>query len=133
MDWDFTFFTSSRDDPDQLYGLRHNLYFPFRQKYYLVILGDLVLRFAWLSKFTGYEFPSQEGGIFLLNFLEVFRRWVWIFFRVEAEWGACHNISYFPSRELANSFGIDRNNRTAGYDDSVLLGEIKAPSRTRIE
>ena len=87
MDWDFTLLTSSRSDPDQLYGLRRNLYFPSYKLYYLVILGDLVLRFTWLTKFTSLAFPNQEGGIFILSFLEVFRRWVWIFFRVEAEWG----------------------------------------------
>jgi len=27
-----------------------------------------------------------EGGIFTMEVLEVFRRWVWIFFRVETEW-----------------------------------------------
>jgi hypothetical protein len=27
-----------------------------------------------------------EGGIFFMETLEVIRRWIWIFFRFEAEW-----------------------------------------------
>ena len=32
------------------------------------------------------HFNDIEGGIFLLEILEVGRRWMWVFFRVEAEW-----------------------------------------------
>ena len=28
---------------------------------------------------------DMEGGLFMLELLEVFRRWVWVFFRVEKE------------------------------------------------
>jgi uncharacterized protein with von Willebrand factor type A (vWA) domain len=31
-------------------------------------------------------FNDWEGGVFTIQVLEVFRRWVWIFFRVETEW-----------------------------------------------
>lgn len=41
--------------------------------------------------------------------------------------------SYISTDNCANYAITDRHNRTAGYDDSVLLGEIKAPNRTRIE
>jgi len=33
------------------------------------------------------HFNDLEGGIFVMEFLEVLRRWMWIFFRVETEWG----------------------------------------------
>ena len=32
------------------------------------------------------HFNDFEGGIFVLELMEVFRRWMWVFFRVETEW-----------------------------------------------
>ena len=32
------------------------------------------------------HFNDLEGGIWVMELLEVFRRWVWVFFRVETEW-----------------------------------------------
>jgi hypothetical protein len=32
------------------------------------------------------HFADFESGIFLMELLEVGRRWMWIFFRVETEW-----------------------------------------------
>ena len=50
---------------------------------------DLVLRCTWSFKLSPHldHFNDLEGGIFLMEALEVFRRWMWIFFRVETEWG----------------------------------------------
>ena len=44
---------------------------------------------TWSFKLSPHldHFNDLEGGIFLMELLEVFRRWVWIFFRVETEWG----------------------------------------------
>lgn len=113
MDWDFTLLTPSRDDPGQPYGLRRHLYFPSERLYYAVISTDFILRFTWLCRFMpGVTMPSRESGIFILNFLEAMRRWIWIFFRVEAEW--------------------NRNNHGSAPDD-ILLGEFKVPSGTRNE
>ncbi|KAI8814941.1 EXS family-domain-containing protein [Cladochytrium replicatum] len=83
--------------------------------YYLAIVVDTVLRLAWVVKVTlfyelvevtllhGDNYDTRisvgggenmaEGGLaalvvvdFALKILEVFRRWAWVFFRVEREW-----------------------------------------------
>lgn len=87
-DWDLTLFSASRSDADHPFGLRRHRYFADRQ-YYFAIVIDLVLRFTWMSPFVpGARWLSEhESGIFILMFLEVARRWMWVFFRVEAECG----------------------------------------------
>jgi hypothetical protein len=92
-DWDLTLLTSARRNAYYPYGLRRHRYFSDRQ-YYLAILVDLVLRFSWLSRFIpGLVWLCEtEVGIWLLMFLEVARRWMWIFFRVETECGKWPSI-----------------------------------------
>lgn len=87
------------------FGLRSHRFFHVHEVYYAVIAVDLMLRCTWSLKLSPhlYHFGDLEGGIFLMELLEVFRRWVWIFFRVETEWV--------------------RNNRTPGQED-VLLSDF---------
>ncbi|OJJ42949.1 hypothetical protein ASPZODRAFT_75497 [Penicilliopsis zonata CBS 506.65] len=105
-DWDLTLFTPACSDPDHPYGLRRHLYFSSPRYYYGAISIDLVIRFIWLfpilSCFKWLKY--HESGIFLAMSLEVARRWMWIFFRVETEWV--------------------RNNRGPAPDD-ILLGEFR--------
>jgi hypothetical protein len=56
--------------------------------YYGVIVLDLALRCTWVMKLSSSQdhIADFESSIFITQFLEVFRRWVWVFFRVEAEW-----------------------------------------------
>lgn len=65
--------------------------------YYYVIVIDLLLRCTWSFKLSPHldHFNDLEGGIFLMELLEVFRRWVWVFFRVETEWGEFASASTF--------------------------------------
>lgn len=88
-DWDLTLFSSSRNDPDHPYGLRRHRYFSSNATYYSAIVIDLLVRFSWVWPMsTHFEWlKHHELGIFVMMFLEVARRWMWIFFRVEAEWG----------------------------------------------
>lgn len=62
--------------------------------YYCAIVIDLILRFTWLSRLSPRldKVNNVESGIFLLIFLEVARRWMWVFFRVETEWGKSFDI-----------------------------------------
>lgn len=89
-DWDLTLFSSEheRNDPEHAWGLRRTLHFKSPNLYYFVIALDLVLRCTWSLKLSPHldHFNDLEGGIFTIQLLEVFRRWVWVFFRVEAEW-----------------------------------------------
>ncbi|TVY82634.1 Protein ERD1-like protein [Lachnellula suecica] len=83
-DWDLTLFTAQRAHS----GLRQRRYFPFKEMYYVAIGADLLLRCTWSLKLSPHldHFADFESGIFLMEILEVGRRWMWIFFRVETEW-----------------------------------------------
>ncbi|TVY34885.1 Protein ERD1-like protein [Lachnellula occidentalis] len=111
-DWDLTLFSSQRrTNPSHPFGLRQRLYFPSVQIYYLVIVTDLLLRCTWSLKLSPHldHFADFESGIFLMEFLEVGRRWMWIFFRVETEW-------------VRNTGGGSGGLGAPGQDD-VLLGD----------
>ncbi|CAG8652442.1 7498_t:CDS:2 [Acaulospora morrowiae] len=56
--------------------------------YYLAIFIDFILRFTWSVKLSSHLhiIHQLEGGVFLMEVLEVTRRWLWIFFRMESEW-----------------------------------------------
>jgi len=89
-DWDLTLFSEDRERnaPDHPFGLRRRLLIHKPAVYYAVIAMDLVLRCTWTLKISARldRISDFESSIFLIQFLEVFRRWVWIFFRVETEW-----------------------------------------------
>jgi hypothetical protein len=98
-DWDLTLFSSlsafiqsspsnSNSNSNTPFGLRPRLCFPSKELYYFVIVTDLLLRCTWSLKLSPHldHFADFESGIFLMEFLEVGRRWMWIFFRVETEW-----------------------------------------------
>lgn len=57
--------------------------------YYGAIFLDLMLRCTWSFKLSPHldHFNDLEGGIFVMELLEVFRRFIWIFLRVETEFG----------------------------------------------
>ncbi|KAK5173411.1 protein-ER retention protein [Saxophila tyrrhenica] len=54
----------------------------------LIVIVDSILRFTWLGKLSArldiYEY--KEKTVFLLEMLEVMRRWMWLLFRAETEW-----------------------------------------------
>ncbi|ATY61039.1 ER retention (ERC1) [Cordyceps militaris] len=97
-DWDLTLFEPAKRHealrrapaPSAAvpWGLRERLVFRLPNLYYAVIVLDLLLRFTWSLKLSPHldRLSSWESGIFVIEFLEVFRRWVWIFFRTETEW-----------------------------------------------
>jgi hypothetical protein len=107
-DWDLTLFSKDRNSPDHPYGLRQPLLVHKPGVYYAVIVMDVMLRCTWMIKLSSTmdHFSDFESSIFLLQFLEVFRRWVWIFFRVETEW-------------------IRNSGMGMGLDDLVLLGDFQ--------
>ncbi|KAI7331917.1 EXS-domain-containing protein [Hortaea werneckii] len=84
-DWDLTLLT--KPVGDHPYGLRAKRNFS-DNAYYSMIALDLVLRFAWAFKLSPHleHFYDIEGGIFILELLEVVRRFLWVYFRVETEW-----------------------------------------------
>jgi len=89
-DWDLTLFSPSavRNNPEHPWGLRRHTHFHSKEMYYAAIFIDLMLRCTWSFKLSPHldHFNDLEGGIFVMEFLEVLRRWMWIFLRVETEW-----------------------------------------------
>jgi hypothetical protein len=87
-DWDFTFFTAGAASSTHPYGLRKSLHFRSANLYYVVICLNFLLRCTWSFKLSPHldHFNDLEGGIFMMELLEIFRRWLWIFLRVETEW-----------------------------------------------
>src|SRR5690606_26984316 len=78
---------SSSTPSDYPAGLRWRTVFePW--KYYAVVALDFALRMTWVFRLGPHltRLPDAERTVIMLQFLEVFRRWVWIFFRVETEW-----------------------------------------------
>ncbi|KAI1975929.1 protein-ER retention protein [Ophidiomyces ophidiicola] len=70
------------------FGLRRHRFFHANKLYYAAIAIDCVLRFTWLSRLTVRLnwMNDLESGVFVVMVLEVARRWMWIFLRVETEW-----------------------------------------------
>lgn len=68
-------------------GLRPTLLFHDPLVYYIAISLNLVLRLTWSLKLSSHlhSVAELESGVFLLEALELIRRWVWVFFRVEWE------------------------------------------------
>jgi hypothetical protein len=89
-DWDLTLFSGARErnSPEHPYGLRRRRFFHTQEMYYVAICVDFLLRCTWSLKLSPHldHFNDLEGGIFVMECLEVLRRWIWIFFRVETEW-----------------------------------------------
>lgn len=113
-DWDLTLLTPSSKNTSS-YPLRPRLYLPTQELYYIAILLDFLLRFTWSLKLSPHldHFADFESGIFLLEVLEVARRWMWIFLRVETEWGR--------EKEKGHANGLLGG---PGVDD-VLLGDYR--------
>ncbi len=117
-DWDLHLFTSLsnklkgiKEPGNQPWGLRPRIVFPSQELYYAAVTADLLFRFTWSLKLSPHldHFADFESGIFLMECLEVGRRWIWIFFRVETEW--VRNIS-----------GNGRGEGLLGQEE-VLLGD----------
>ena len=68
--------------------LRERLIYGRRTLYYLAIIENLILRFAWSMKLSlGLHLSAQYNLFYtLLASLEMLRRFVWNFFRVEYEY-----------------------------------------------
>lgn len=92
-DWDLTLFDGARarNSPDHPWALRRRLLIGRNGQplvYYAAIALDFVLRCTWSLKLSPHldHVADFESSLFLMQLLEVLRRWVWIFFRVETEW-----------------------------------------------
>ncbi|CED82712.1 Predicted small molecule transporter [Phaffia rhodozyma] len=75
------------DSDDHPFGLRKEMHFADPTIYYLAIIVDLVLRFTWSLKLSSHlhSISEIESGVFLMEALELARRWMWVFLRIEWE------------------------------------------------
>lgn len=77
--------------------------------YYCAIIMDLALRLCWSLKLSSHlqRHATGQAFVFLFEILEVFRRFVWNFFRVEWE---CVKEKYTPddaARESREKVDVD--------------------------
>ncbi|KAI8866173.1 EXS-domain-containing protein [Ramicandelaber brevisporus] len=67
--------------------LRPRLHFPDPMLYYTAIALDFILRIAWTLKLSWHlRIDTMTFGPFLMAFIEILRRWMWVYFRLEREW-----------------------------------------------
>lgn len=89
MDWDLSLFSSKdRSNPEHPWGLRQTRMFKPATLYYVAIVLNLLLRTTWSFRLSPHldHLQELEVGIFVMQALEVFRRWMWTFLRIEKEW-----------------------------------------------
>lgn len=81
------------------FGLRDTLLFRDSLVYYLVIFINFILRFTWSLKLSSHlhGVAELESGVFLMEALELIRRWLWVFFRVEWE-----TVKKMQERDMAH-------------------------------
>lgn len=118
---------STASTPNVTYPfLRPILLLPDPLIYYLAIALDLILRFTWSLKLSSHlhSIHENEGGIFLMEALEVVRRWMWVYLRIEWEavrkggGGFLMEKSEGESRIRAEEEGMEMARREAGgYQD----------------
>ncbi|KAJ3303057.1 protein-ER retention protein [Kappamyces sp. JEL0829] len=86
MDWHllqrFSLLKSRRKDHSLL---RTRLQFP-KLLYFGAMVLNTLLRCSWVLKCMYLATPGMEGLDVFLIMGEMFRRWVWVFFRLEREW-----------------------------------------------
>ena len=84
MDWGLL---DSKSFASENRFLREEIVYSSKGYYYFAILEDFVLRFAWAVKLALTEVTHAHGDLLtsILAPLEVFRRFVWNFFRLENE------------------------------------------------
>ncbi|CAI6342008.1 unnamed protein product [Periconia digitata] len=122
-DWDLTLFKPrQRSSAEYPWGLRRHRWFHAKEFYYAAVCLDALLRCTWSVKLSPHldHFNDLEGGIFVMEALEVVRRWVWIFFRVECEWVRTHRNSPSSSSSASLLAAIEN----AADDDDSLNGNI---------
>lgn len=69
------------------FGLRQTLLLPDPIVYHIFTILDLILRFTWSLKLSSHlhTIAEIESGVFMMEALELMRRWMWVFVRVEWE------------------------------------------------
>ncbi|KAG2119840.1 EXS family-domain-containing protein [Suillus discolor] len=106
------------------YGLRPVLLYPLLV-YPLVMFFNLVLRMTWSIKLSSHLHSQSEGSVLMLwlEVAEVFRRWMWVFLRVEWEVAknAQHKSQIMSIRTASEEVELMPSNRSDPMDDDYVL------------
>ncbi|XP_012871164.1 PREDICTED: xenotropic and polytropic retrovirus receptor 1 [Dipodomys ordii] len=133
--------------------LREEIVYPQKAYYYCAIIEDVILRFAWTIQIsiTSTTKLSNVGDIIATVFapLEVFRRFVWNFFRLEnehlnncGEFRAVRDISVAPlnaddqtllEQMMDQEDGVRnrQKNRSWKYNQSISLRRPRLASQSK--
>lgn len=98
FDWNLQLF----DLPllNKVSALRPVMYFPSRTYYYAVVCIDFCLRFIWVLRLLPQYDLDSEWAQFALGSVEIFRRWIWAIFRIEAEWAKTLDQHRLPTIQM---------------------------------
>ncbi|ODV96788.1 hypothetical protein PACTADRAFT_1372 [Pachysolen tannophilus NRRL Y-2460] len=114
VDWNFEFFHYVLSaDRRQKYLLRSILMYNVSFYYHVSIMVDFILRFIWVlrmfsnpdSKYLLLRSFDSEGGLFLLEILEILRRWIWVFIKIETEYIKMFNGDINKLRDIDEDKG----------------------------
>ncbi|KAG0203859.1 protein-ER retention protein [Mortierella sp. GBA30] len=68
------------------FGMRSFLHYEDSGFYIMAVVLDFLLRTTWMLKLvSNIQIEEYEGGVFMMECLEVLRRWIWVLFRLESE------------------------------------------------
>nr|KJB12409.1 hypothetical protein B456_002G016400 [Gossypium raimondii] len=112
-DWDFSFARMFKFNKSHLYS---HLLHGRTWVYFWVIGSNLILRCTWTYKLSAH-LRNNYLTVFTIAALEIFRRFQWIFFRVENEW---NKINSRPNMQLSMNDPSDDEvkllSSSAGYN-----------------
>lgn len=100
VDWNFEFFYYFLSlSKQQRNMLRSVLMFNVSFYYHVAIIIDFVLRYIWIIRTVSdlnsgtllFSLYDSEIGLFVLEVLELLRRWVWVFIKLETEYIKIYN------------------------------------------
>ncbi|KAI8072627.1 EXS family-domain-containing protein [Gongronella butleri] len=112
---------------------RRHMHFSSTSVYFFAMMLDFVLRITWSLKLSSNMYFQQvAGSIFLLELLEVARRWLWIIFRLESEWVKRGTLptsaseAAYVARRSSSPSAVNTN--LPGTNDDIQL--LDRPSKT---
>lgn len=118
--------------PITTFGLRPTLHFD-PLVYHLFTLIDLVLRFTWSLKLSSHlhTISEIESGVFMMEALELVRRWMWVFVRVEWEAVKMGSNKHGRNSSARDGLGIGLGPVGSGRREGQVVWDEKEGSTGR--
>ncbi|WZY97721.1 hypothetical protein YC2023_070050 [Brassica napus] len=86
--WDFVHDWGLLNQKSKNHWLRDNLLIPQKEVYFIAMILNVLLRFAWIQTVLDFNLPfrhSTQTMVAVVASLEIIRRGIWNFFRLEKE------------------------------------------------